>query len=120
MPLHLSVDAGQERRHFQQGAEGHRPSLPFLHLRERMVHSRGKEIAMARPDLRIYLLAGAAGLFLTGCATTLSGRVVNPDGSALTQAEVVVYTSPRSSSARTDKGGAFKLSKNIVPENEYT
>ena len=57
---------------------------------------------------------------LAGCGTTMSGVVVKPDGSKLTQPDVVVYTSPRTESVRADKDGEFKISKGVVEENEYT
>jgi hypothetical protein len=59
-------------------------------------------------------------LLVTGCGTTMSGRVVKPDGSKLTEPNVVVYTSPRTESVRVGKDGAFKLGKNVIDENEYT
>ncbi len=57
---------------------------------------------------------------LAGCATTLSGRVVNPDGSALTQAGVKIYTAPRTSFVHVTSGGMFSISDNVTPEREYT
>ena len=59
-------------------------------------------------------------LFLAGCGTTISGLVVKPDGSRLTEPSVVVYTSPRTESVRVSKDGAFKIGKNVIDENEYT
>jgi hypothetical protein len=59
-------------------------------------------------------------LLLAGCGTTMSGRVVKPDGSKLTEPNVVVYTSPRTESVRVGKDGAFKLGKNVIDDNEYT
>ena len=59
-------------------------------------------------------------LLLAGCGTTMSGHVVKPDGSGLTEPNVVVYTSPRTESVRVSKDGAFTLSKNVIEENEYT
>ncbi|HKP96328.1 MAG TPA: hypothetical protein VJ385_11285 [Fibrobacteria bacterium] len=61
-----------------------------------------------------------APLLLAGCGTTMSGHVVKPDGSRLTEPNVVVYTSPRTESVRVGKDGAFKLGKNVIEENEYT
>lgn len=58
-------------------------------------------------------------LLLAGCGTTMSGHVVKPDGSRLTEPSVVVYTSPRTESVRVSKDGAFKLS-NVLDQNEYT
>jgi hypothetical protein len=55
-----------------------------------------------------------------GCATSMSGVVVKPDGSKLTQPDVVVYTSPRTESVRADNDGEFKISKNVIDESEYT
>jgi len=77
---------------------------------------------MISRSLRFPILAAVAAgcALLAGCATTISGRVVRPDGSALTNVDVVVYTSPRSTLARADKDGSFKIGKNVVPENEYT
>ncbi len=62
---------------------------------------------------------GSAALII-GCGTSISGHVVRPDGSKLTEANVVVYSSPRTESVRVDNDGAFKLSDNIVEESEYT
>ncbi len=59
-------------------------------------------------------------LMLTGCGTTMSGLVVKPDGSHLTEPDVVVYTSPRTESVRVDRNGNFKIGANVVEENEYT
>jgi hypothetical protein len=57
---------------------------------------------------------------VAGCGTTMSGVVVKPDGSKLTEPDVVVYTSPRTESVRVDKGGDFKIATGVVEENEYT
>jgi len=75
--------------------------------------------------VRIYpkLLVGVAlacVTLLSGCGTSLSGRVVKPDGSPLTDAEIVVYTSPRTESVRVEKDGAFKISNQVQPESDYT
>jgi len=59
-------------------------------------------------------------LLAAGCATSMSGVVVKPDGSKLTQPDVVVYTSPRTESVRADNDGEFKISKNVIDESEYT
>src|SRR5689334_25229880 len=59
-------------------------------------------------------------LLLAGCGTTMSGQVVKPDGSKLTEPSVVVYTSPRTESVRVSKEGVFKIGKNVIEENEYT
>jgi hypothetical protein len=59
-------------------------------------------------------------LLLAGCGTTMSGQVVKPDGSKLTEPSVVVYTSPRTESVRVSKDGVFKIGKNVIEENEYT
>jgi hypothetical protein len=59
-------------------------------------------------------------LLLAGCGTTMSGLVVKPDGSRLTEPSVVVYTSPRTESVRVSKDGAFKIGHNVIEENEYT
>jgi hypothetical protein len=59
-------------------------------------------------------------LILAGCGTTISGQVVKPDGSRLTEPNVVVYTSPRTESVRVSKDGNFKISSNVIEENEYT
>ena len=68
----------------------------------------------------ILSLLAASVLLLTGCATSISGRVVKPDGSSLTHAEVMVYTSPRTASTRVDDDGAFNISQNVIPGSEYT
>ena len=72
--------------------------------------------------LRKSSLLGVAALcaLLSGCATSISGFVVKPDGSSLTNAEVRVYTNPRSVSTRVDKAGAFEISENVIPDNDYT
>ena len=57
---------------------------------------------------------------MAGCGTTMSGVVVKPDGSKLTEPSVVVYTSPRTESVRVDKDGDFKIGRNVIEENEYT
>ncbi len=76
---------------------------------------------MAKSRNRFALAAAMAyGIFVTGCGTSISGRVVKPDGGALSDAEVVVYTSPRSESVRVEKDGTFKIAENVVPENDYT
>jgi hypothetical protein len=59
-------------------------------------------------------------LLLVGCGTTMSGNVVKPDGSRLTEPNVVVYTSPRTESVRVGKDGNFKIGRNVIEENEYT
>jgi hypothetical protein len=73
-------------------------------------------------SMRSILLAGiaAGALALSGCGTTMTGHVVKPDGTRLSEANVVVYTSPRTQSVRAGKDGKFKISKNVVEENEYT
>ena len=57
---------------------------------------------------------------MVGCATSMSGVVVKPDGSKLTEPDVVVYTSPRTESVRAEKDGEFKISKNVLEDSEYT
>jgi hypothetical protein len=57
---------------------------------------------------------------MAGCATSMSGVVVKPDGSKLTEPDVVVYTSPRTESVRAEKDGEFKISKNVLEDSEYT
>jgi hypothetical protein len=57
---------------------------------------------------------------LTGCGTSISGRVVKPDGGQLDSPDVVVYTDPRTESVRVDKEGEFNISKGVVENNEYT
>lgn len=59
-------------------------------------------------------------LILAGCGTTMSGQVVKPDGSRLTEPSVVVYTSPRTESVRVSKEGVFKIGKNVMQDSEYT
>lgn len=59
-------------------------------------------------------------LLLAGCGTTMSGVVVKPDGSKLTEPDVVVYTSPRTESVRVDRDGDFKISENVMENGEYT
>lgn len=71
-------------------------------------------------SLRLLSIGMAAVALLTGCATSISGRVVRPDGSPLKNVDVIVYTAPRSASVRADRSGAFKISDNVVPENDYT
>lgn len=61
-----------------------------------------------------------APLLLAGCGTTMSGHVVKPDGSGLTDPNVVVYTSPRTESVRVGKDGNFKIASNVIDDNEYT
>jgi hypothetical protein len=67
-----------------------------------------------------FVLVASVSAMVTGCATSISGRVVRPDGSALTNAEVKVYTAPKTSATRVDKDGSYKLSGEIIPDNEYT
>ncbi len=68
-----------------------------------------------------FLIAGLlSSTIFVGCGTTISGRVVKPDGSPLDNSEVVVYTSPRSGSVKVEKTGEFKISENIIAENDYT
>src|SRR5580704_5763010 len=63
----------------------------------------------------------SALLLLAGCATTsLSGQVVNPDGSALTETGVRVYTAPRTSFARVTENGTFNITENVLPDEAYT
>ncbi|MDQ3002383.1 MAG: hypothetical protein M3Y08_14115 [Fibrobacterota bacterium] len=50
----------------------------------------------------------------------MSGLVVKPDGSRLTEPSVVVYTSPRTESVRVSNDGGFKIGKGVIAENEYT
>lgn len=57
---------------------------------------------------------------MAGCATSMSGVVVKPDGSKLTEPDVVVYTSPRTESVRAERDGEFKISKNVLEDSEYT
>jgi hypothetical protein len=66
------------------------------------------------------LLVTTTGLWLLGCGTTISGRVVKPDGGQLDSPDVVVYTDPRTESVRVDKEGEFSLSKGVVDGGEYT
>jgi hypothetical protein len=72
------------------------------------------------PKVFARLAVVAVSAALVGCGTTISGRVVRPDGSPLTGADVVVYTSPRSESVRIDKDGSFSIGANVVPEGDYT
>ena len=73
-------------------------------------------------SIRVFLVTGLslASLALIGCGTTMSGHVVKPDGSRLSDASVVVYTSPRTQSVRAESDGRFKIGKHVVEENEYT
>jgi len=73
----------------------------------------------ARKPNRIGLGLILLPLLLAGCGTTMSGHVVKPDGSRLTEPSVVVYTSPRSESVRVSRDGGFKLGK-VSEETEYT
>lgn len=77
---------------------------------------------MAKSIRILLLVAGAAvtALALSGCGTTMSGHVVKPDGSRLTDPDIIVYTSPRTQSVRAGRDGAFKIGKNVVEESEYT
>lgn len=59
-------------------------------------------------------------LLIAGCGTTMSGHVVKPDGSLLTDPNVVVYTSPRTESVRVGREGYFKIGRNVVDEQDYT
>src|SRR3954470_3985564 len=68
--------------------------------------------ASGLPGLGLALLP----FLMAGCATSMSGVVVKPDGSKLTEPDVVVYTD----SVRADKDGEFKISKNVLEESEYT
>jgi hypothetical protein len=61
-----------------------------------------------------------ASSFFWGCGTTIQGRVVMPDGTAMADADVVVYTLPRTASIKAAKDGSFSLSGAISPEQEYT
>lgn len=65
-------------------------------------------------------LAMAMALTLSACGTSISGRVVKPDGGQLDSPDVVVYTDPRTESVRVDADGEFSLSKGVVEGNEYT
>lgn len=62
----------------------------------------------------------ASSMFLGGCATSIVGKVVKPDGSPLINAEVVVYTSPRTESIRVEGDGSFKITQNVAPDSSYT
>jgi len=74
---------------------------------------------MAFVSKTIFSLA-AVSIMLTACGTTLSGRVVKPDGAPLDNPDVVVYTDPRTESVRVDKEGTFSLGKGVVEGSEYT
>src|SRR6185295_14696492 len=76
--------------------------------------------AATRKSLGIACGLALLPLLLAGCGTTLSGHVVKPDGSMLTDPNVVVYTSPRTESVRVGKEGFFKIGKNVVEEQDYT
>jgi hypothetical protein len=75
---------------------------------------------MLRRKLAFVLALAGAGALFTGCGTTISGRVVKPDGSPLTDNDVMVSTTPRSEQVKVEKEGTFKLGENIVPGNDYT
>jgi hypothetical protein len=74
----------------------------------------------ARKRLDIACGLALLPLLLAGCGTTMSGHVVKPDGSLLTDPNVVVYTSPRTESVRVGKEGYFKIGRNVVDEQDYT
>lgn len=67
-----------------------------------------------------WTVALAAVLSFAGCGTTLSGRVVKPDGASLDSPDVIVYTDPRTESVRVEKDGSFSISKGVVENSEYT
>ena len=66
------------------------------------------------------LWAALLPLLLAGCGTTMSGRVVKPDGSAITEPTVHVYTTPVTEKVRVEKDGVFKLKKNVSQDTLYT
>lgn len=74
----------------------------------------------AKPFTIPLLGLALSALALAGCGTTMSGHVVKPDGSRLTDPNVVVYTSPRTQSVRAGKDGQFKIGKHVVEDSEYT
>lgn len=65
-------------------------------------------------------LGMAFSMTLLACGTTISGRVVKPDGGQLESPDVVVYTDPRTESVRVGNNGEFKIGKGVVEGNEYT
>ncbi len=71
-------------------------------------------------SIRIVLFGISTALLLTACGTTMSGRVVKPDGTQLDNANVIVYTAPRTESVKVTKNGNFVLRANVVEGNEYT
>lgn len=71
-------------------------------------------------DVSVPALAMALALTLTACGTSISGRVVKPDGGQLDSPDVVVYTDPRTESVRVDADGEFSISKGVVEGSEYT
>ncbi len=73
-----------------------------------------------RLHTRRLLIASFAAAALWGCGTTIQGRVVMPDGTAMSEADVVVYTLPRTASVKASKDGSFSLSGPISPDQEYT
>ena len=74
---------------------------------------------MLRHKRAIVLVLLGSALWV-GCGTTISGRVVKPDGSPLTDNDVMVSTTPRTEQVKVEKEGIFKIGENIVPGNDYT
>jgi hypothetical protein len=87
-------------------------SMKFKFSNSKFIHLRKNSLVMVFSLL--------LPLLFIGCGTTMSGRVVKPDGSELTDPNVVVYTSPRTESVHAGKDGTFKIGSNVVDENEYT
>ena len=75
---------------------------------------------MFRRKLAFVLVLVGFGAILVGCGTTISGRVVKPDGSPLTDNDVMVSTTPRTEQVKVEKEGMFTIGENIVPGNDYT
>lgn len=57
---------------------------------------------------------------LTNCGPSLRGIVVMPDGSQLTEAQVVVYTNPWTDSVKVKRDGTFTIRKNVGEQTDYT
>ncbi len=87
-------------------------SMKFKISKSQFFYSRKKSFGL--------ILSLVFPLIFVGCGTTMSGRVVKPDGSELTDPNVVVYTNPRTELVHAGKDGTFKIGSNVVDENDYT
>ncbi|MFC1584345.1 hypothetical protein ACFL5V_02220 [Fibrobacterota bacterium] len=57
---------------------------------------------------------------LVGCGPSLKGMVVMPDGSKISEPNVVVYTNPWTDSVKVKNDGTFSIRKNVNDKNKYT